>query len=165
MSPCRLSLTLAALLLPAAAFAASDHAHDHGHAHEPAGKSVSFGQPGDPAAPARDVDVTMKEGDGQMSFAPVSLHVKAGEQVRFVLKNDGALAHEFRVSSVADNRAHAAMMAAMPDMKHREPNQTSLEPGASGTLVWRFNKPGTYEYACLVPGHYEAGMHGTLVVE
>jgi uncharacterized cupredoxin-like copper-binding protein len=100
-----------------------------------------------------------------MKFTPDSLAVKKGEQVRFVLQNKGALAHEFRLATVRDNDEHAAMMREMPGMTHHEANAITLGPGKSGEILWRFSQPGRFEFACLIPGHREAGMHGTVTVK
>jgi uncharacterized cupredoxin-like copper-binding protein len=135
----------------------SASAHDEAH--------FAAGAPGDPHKPARTVTVVMSEGDGAMKFTPDRLEVKKGEQVRFVLENKGALAHEFRLATVKDNDEHAAMMREMPDMKHHEANAMTLDPGKTGELVWRFTEGGTFEFACLIPGHREAGMHGTVTVK
>ena len=140
---------LAASLAPASA-------HDEGH--------FTAGAPGDAAKPARTVTVLMTEGDGTMTFTPARLDVKKGEQVHFMLENKGGLAHEFRLATVKDNDSHAAMMREMPDMTHHEANAISLDPGKSGEMVWRFTRAGSFEFACLIPGHREAGMHGTVVV-
>ena len=127
-------------------------------------ETFAVGAPGDPAKAARTVDVTIRDTAGAMRFETVPIRAAPGEQVRFVVKNDGKAAHEFRLDSVAGNAAHKAMMAQMPGMVHHDANAISLAPGARAELVWRFSKPGTYEYACLIPGHYEAGMHGEIVV-
>ena len=95
---------------------------------------------------------------------PSAIRATLGEQIRFVVRNDGQARHEFRIDSIAGNATHKAMMARMPGMVHHDANAITLAPGATGTLVWRFSKPGIYEFACLLPGHYEAGMHGTVVV-
>ena len=90
----------------------------------------------------------------------------AGEQIRFVIRNSGALSHEFFLGGKAEeNKSHAAMMASMPDMKHDDPNAKTVAPGQTATLLWRFSRKGDFEFACLVPGHYEAGMHGTVAVK
>jgi uncharacterized cupredoxin-like copper-binding protein len=132
-------------------------AHDESH--------FDAGAPGDPTQPARVITVVMGESGGAMNFTPDRIQVKTGEQVRFVLENKGALAHEFRLASVKDNDEHAAMMQRMPDMQHREANTITLDAGKSGEMLWRFSKAGTFEFACLIPGHREAGMHGTLLVK
>ena len=132
---------------------------DPGHAH------FSAGRPGDPKKPARVIEVLMKEGNGTMSYVPDRVEVKRGEQVRFVLKNVGALAHEFVLASTADNLKHAALMQKYPDMEHDDPNGKSLETMKSTELLWRFTKAGEFDFACLIPGHREAGMHGKVIVK
>jgi uncharacterized cupredoxin-like copper-binding protein len=136
---------------------ASASAHEEAHA--------AAGVPGDPGKPARAVTIVMSEGDGAMTFTPDRLDLKQGEQVRFVLQNKGALAHEFRLGTVKDNDAHAVTMREMPDMKHHEANAVTVDPGKSGEILWRFPHAGTFEFACLIPGHREAGMHGTVAVK
>ena len=124
----------------------------------------SAGAPGNQKKPARIVQVVMRDGDGKMWFIPDSIKVRKGEQVRFILRNSGALKHEFVLASVKENKEHAEMMKKNPDMAHRDPNAKSVEPGKTAEMIWRFSKGGTFEFACLIPGHYEAGMHGTVAV-
>jgi len=125
----------------------------------------SAGHPGDPKKPARTVTVTMQEDANGMRYVPDRIDVKRGEQVRFVLQNKGALKHEFTLASMQDNKKHGALMMKFPDMEHDDPNAKSIEPGKSAEILWRFDKAGTFEFACLIPGHYEAGMHGTASVK
>jgi uncharacterized cupredoxin-like copper-binding protein len=75
------------------------------------------------------------------------------------------LKHEFVLASVADNDKHARMMMKNPDMDHDDPNAVSAKPGESVEMLWRFDKAGTFEFACLIPGHREAGMRGTVGVK
>ncbi len=149
-----------------------DHAHQHdmheqGHAHDGmAGhEHISAGEPGDPAKPARTVAITMQDANGKMAFVPARIEVHQGEQIRFVLSNAGALEHEFVLGTKADNVAHAEMMKAMPAMRHDDPNAKQIASKGAGELLWKFTKAGEFEFACLIPGHYEAGMHGTVVVK
>jgi uncharacterized cupredoxin-like copper-binding protein len=146
-------LTIAAFIATAG-FAA---AHDADH--------YSAGVPGNAKKPARTVTVVMSDSDGTMKFAPDKLDVKKGEQVRFIIQNKGALKHEFTLASVKDNDKHAEMMKKFPDMEHDDPNAKSVDPGKTAEIVWRFTKAGTFEFACLIPGHREAGMHGTVTVK
>ena len=132
-------------------------AHDDGH--------FVAGEPGVPNRPAKVVEIVMSDADGHMVYKPDRLKVARGEQIKFVIRNHGALAHEFVLGDKSENRAHAQMMASMPDMKHDDPNAKTLEPGESSSLVWRFSREGEFEFACLFPGHYEAGMHGVVVVK
>lgn len=154
-------LGAAVMVTPAWAGAGpAGHSHHHGH-----GTTFSAGKPGDPRKPARVIEVRMAEGDGKMLFVPDGLEIRKGEQVRFVLRNDGALEHEFVLASTADNLAHAEAMKQAPEMAHDEPNAKRLAPGKTGDLVWRFTRAGRFEYGCLIPGHREAGMTGTIVVK
>lgn len=132
-------------------------------AHE--GKHFSAGVPGNAKKPARTVTVVMSDDEGAMKFTPDRLEVKKGEQVRFVIQNKGALKHEFMLASVKDNDKHAEMMKKFPDMEHDDPNAKSVDPGKTAEMVWRFTKTGTFEFACLIPGHREAGMHGSVTVK
>jgi uncharacterized cupredoxin-like copper-binding protein len=132
-------------------------------AHE-ANSKFSAGEPGDPSKPARTVKVIMAESGKKMLFEPTSIEVRRGEQIRFVLSNEGGHDHEFMLGTRADNRKHAAVMKKHPDMEHDDPNAKRLSPLANGDLLWRFTKRGEFEYACLIAGHYEAGMHGKIIV-
>ena len=129
------------------------------------GESFSAGEPGDPKKPSKIVQVTMGEWDGKMLFAPARLEVKKGEQIKFVLRNNGELDHEFVLASTADNLKHAEAMQKEPDMAHEEPNGKQLAPKKTGEIIWKFTKAGEFEYACLIPGHREAGMIGTIVIK
>jgi uncharacterized cupredoxin-like copper-binding protein len=155
--------TVAAALLSATAGAGEGPvSHKHGHGH---GKSFSAGEPGDAKKPSKIIQVTMGERDGKMLFAPARLEVRRGDQIRFVLRNNGELEHEFVLASTADNLKHAEAMKKSPDMAHDEPNGRELAPKKTDELVWRFTQVGEFEYACLIPGHREAGMIGTILVK
>ena len=126
--------------------------------------AASAGEPGDPNKPARTVEVVMSEAQDGMHFTPDRVEAHPGEQIRFSIRNAGAVDHEFFLGTPQANKAHAAMMSAMPEMKHHDPNAVTVAPGASAVLVWRFTHKGEFEFACLVPGHYESGMHGAVAV-
>lgn len=123
------------------------------------------GVPGDAKKVSRTVQIIMKEGDGQMSYEPAQLRVKRGETVRFVIRNHGALDHELVIDTFAGNAKHKLEMEKNPDMEHDDPNAVRIKPKADGSIVWQFTRSGTFEYACLIPGHYEAGMKGRIIVE
>ena len=107
----------------------------------------------------------MGESDGKMTFTPDRIEVRKGEQIKFVLRNNGELDHEFLLASTAANLKHADAMAKNPDMAHDDPNGKRLAPRKAGEMVWKFTKHGTFEYSCLIPGHREAGMVGTIIVK
>lgn len=126
---------------------------------------AAYGVPGDPSKASRDVVVKMKEADGKMLFEPAHIQVRKGEQVRFRLENVGDLDHEFMIGTPAEIDEHADLMKAMPDMKHDDPNAKQVATKAKADLVWRFTKAGEFDFACLIPGHREAGMTGRIVVK
>ena len=171
--------------LPALAMAGGDHAGGHGnddaghshaapaHRHEGAASGNghedeahehrnSAGRPGDPARATRTVEVTMHD---SMRFDPAELKFKAGETVRFRVHNMGKIRHEMVLGSRKEIEEHAEMMRRMPAMEHSDPNMISLAPGEHGELVWQFDQPGSFDFACLVPGHLEAGMTGRIEVK
>lgn len=125
------------------------------------------GHVGDAAKADRSVEVTM----GDMYYEPKSIAIKAGETIRFVLVNKGQLEHEFTLGDEASQAAHRKEMlamlaqhgadhASMPGMHHADANSTTVAPGKTGELTWTFGEARNLEFACNVPGHYEAGMVG-----
>lgn len=125
----------------------------------------SAGEPGSTKSPARVVQITTREGDGKMMFIPNRVEVRRGEQIKFIIRNNGDLDHEFVLASTAENLRHAEAMKKNPDMEHDDPNATRIGPKKVSEIVWKFTKAGTFEYACLIPGHRESGMIGTVVVK
>ncbi len=102
---------------------------------------------------------------GDRFYQPVKIEVKRGEQVRFMLRNSGFEDHEFLLATTEANLKHAAAMRKNPGMEHDEPNGIRLAPKTSGEIVWKFTKAGTFEFSCLIAGHREDGMTGTVVVK
>lgn len=123
------------------------------------------GEPGDPRKASRTIEIGMAEGPGSMTYSLDSIAVRRGEQIRFVLRNTGDLAHEFLLDSMENNAKHKSEMEQHPEMAHDEVNGKRLEPKTSSEIVWRFTNTGKFEFACLIPGHYEAGMKGIIVVK
>lgn len=161
----RIAIAVGALLTSTTAFLATDIgtsisavAHEnHGH--------FSAGKPGDPKKPARTIKVVMREDGKKMAFEPARVTVRKGEQIRFILENAGIDDHEFVLATVKENRKHAELMKKFPDMEHDDPNAKRLAPAAHGEILWKFTKAGTFEFACLIPGHREAGMLGKVLVK
>ncbi|MCC6869293.1 MAG: cupredoxin family protein [Burkholderiales bacterium] len=140
------------------------HAHDEArHAPSPtlSTHAYAFGVQGDPKASAHTVTVVM---DDRMRFTPASIPVRQGETISFVVRNEGKLLHELVIGTPADLARHAETMRKHPGMAHDEPFMVHVKPGAAERLTWRFTKSGRFEFACLVPGHYEAGMKGMIAV-
>jgi uncharacterized cupredoxin-like copper-binding protein len=170
----RQSLALCLLALSSPVWAAPAHIYD-------------FGQPAPAAQATRSVEVVLND----MSFDPTAIEVKAGETVRFVLVNNGQLLHEFNLGDAAMHAKHQQEMLQMQQsgmltptsmkemshgmagmdhaamghgMKHDDPNSVLVEPGKTAELTWTFSKATSLEFACNIPGHYQAGMVGKLTV-
>lgn len=161
-------LAAAFSLATTTAFAAGSgdhsHDHDHGHGHDGHMQMMMSGMPGMKEDVDRTINVTMREtDDGDMIFEPSEFNIKQGETIRFHITNEGELEHEFVIDTMEGNAKHKEMMAQM-DMEHDDPNSIVLDAGESGELVWNFSNAGAFEAACLIPGHYESGMHGPIKV-
>ena len=126
---------------------------------------VAYGKPGDPKKPARLVQVSMGEKDGKMHFIPNRIEIRRGEQVKFQLRNNGEMDHELVLATLEENLKHAIEMQKNPDMEHDDPNAKRLAPKKTGEIVWAFTKAGQFDFSCLIPGHREAGMTGTIIVK
>ena len=120
-----------------------------------------FGREGDPKKAVRTIKVDMSD---KMRFSPGELTIKTGETVRFDVKNSGKTLHEMVLGTMDELKAHAELMRKHPGMEHDEPYMAHVAPGKVERIVWQFTKPGEYYYGCLVPGHFEAGMVGKIVV-
>jgi uncharacterized cupredoxin-like copper-binding protein len=151
--------SLSLLALPA--FAHGNEAHQSTSKKRPAPEQKSFGIEGDPARVSRSIEVKMND---QMRFEPSVITVKQGETIRFVHRNLGRVLHEMVIGTRADLEEHAALMRKFPEMEHDEPYMAHVGPGKRGQIVWQFNRAGDFEFACLIPGHFEAGMRGTIKV-
>ena len=125
------------------------------------GHAAALGKPGDPGKVSRSIEVEMND---DMRFKPDSIRVKQGETIRFIVRNTGKVKHEMVLGTIKELKEHAGMMRKFPGMAHADPNQVSVDPGMTGELVWQFTKAGTFDFACLVPGHFEAGMVGKVRV-
>lgn len=140
------------------------HGEPHaGHAKGPVKKEqTDWGIAGEARAVKRTLDVAM--GD-DMRFTPAHIAVALGETLRFRVRNSGKVMHEFVIGTPAENAKHAELMVKFPDMEHDEPWMAHVAPGKTGEIVWTFNRPGRFEFACLIAGHYAAGMKGSIAVE
>jgi uncharacterized cupredoxin-like copper-binding protein len=154
-------IAAAALLAPLAALA---HGNTHGQAAPRAGAKDQkpWGIAGDRKAVTRTIAVGMAD---DMRFTPDRIEVRRGETIRFVAANKGKVLHELVIATPDELDAHAAMMAKYPNMEHDEPYMAHVKPGRRGDIVWHFNRAGEFRFACLVAGHYQAGMVGTLIVK
>ena len=141
------------------------HAHsDAIHARKPRpvqSEDTSFGRPGD----ARRIDLTIRiDMSDTMRFEPDRLVVKQGDTVRFLVRNSGKVMHEMVIGTRSELDAHAQLMQKHPGMEHDEPYMAHVGPGKVESIVWQFTKAGEFLFGCLLPGHFAAGMVGTIVV-
>jgi uncharacterized cupredoxin-like copper-binding protein len=156
-----LMATLGALLVPSAP------AWSHGN--EPHGKPPAAARKeqkpwdiaGDARAARRTIDIVMTDG---MRFLPDRLEFRRGETVRLRIRNQGQMLHELVIGTQQQLDTHAALMLKFPTMEHDEPYMAHVAAGQTGEIVWRFNRAGDFNFACLIAGHYQAGMVGTIKV-
>lgn len=148
----------------AAAPAHNDQEHDSRKRTYDASKVVerAFGRQGDPKNVTRVVKLGMSDA---FRFTPADITVKRGETIKFIMHNDGKQMHEMVLGTPEELKQHAEMMKKFPEMQHADANMAHVKPGASGEIVWQFTKVGEYQFACLLPGHYEAGMVGKVTVK
>ena len=124
--------------------------------------STEFGSYEPELEPSRTVEISMAD---TMRFSPATLDIKAGDVVKFVVSNEGALQHEFVLGTAASLSEHAELMIKFPNMEHEEPYMAHVDPGKEMEIVWQFTQAGSFEFGCLLPGHFQAGMKGTITVE
>ncbi len=120
---------------------------------------TAFGDYQKNLVPNRVIEVRMSD---NMRFNPETLAIQRGEVIRFEIVNEGKLLHEFVLGTQQSLEAHARMMRQNPGMKHDEPYMAHVEPGQSRSITWRFSDDVAPAYGCLLPGHFEAGMKGTV---
>ncbi|MDH3239902.1 MAG: cupredoxin family protein [Alphaproteobacteria bacterium] len=171
-----LTATLA-LILSSGAYAAGQHGGGHGH-------GPNIGKPGEASQVTRTIEMVMTDN----RFTPEKITIKKGETIRFKVRNNGQIVHEFNIGTAAMHAAHQKEMAMMVEhgvleidkinrqkmnmdmggghvMKHDDPNSVLLEPGKSAEVIWTFSSDAKLEFACNVPGHYDAGMVGKIDIE
>ena len=124
-------------------------------------EETAFGRAGDPRKVTRTIRVRVSDA---MRFTPSEFTVKPNQTVRFVISNSGQVPHEMVIGTAEELKKHAELMRKFPEMEHDEAYIAHVKPGKAGEIVWQFTKPGEYRFACLVAGHFDAGMVGKLVV-
>ncbi len=134
----------------------------HHNASAPVAKEQKdWGIAGDAQAVRRTITLRMND---DMRFTPSHIEVREGDTVRLRAENRGKVLHEIVLGTQAELAQHAQMMQKFPGMEHDEPHMAHVGAGRRGDIVWHFNRPGSFDFACLIPGHYEAGMTGTITV-
>lgn len=159
-------LLMALLASTSAATAAAAADHDSAHAQKPRKNTRSaaeqaFGRVGDPRKVKRVIHIDMSD---TMRFFPGEVRMKRGDTVRFELRNSGVLHHEMVIGSMDHLKKHAALMKRNGGVGDVDASAVHAAPGEKASMVWHFTKPGEFYYGCLVPGHFDAGMIGTIVV-
>lgn len=157
-------VALAALTLASTgAFAHGDEEHAKPRVYDAKHvEATAFGQEGNPKKVSRTIKVDMAD---SMRFTPSDVTVEKGETVRFVVHNSGQVLHEMVLGTREALAEHAALMKKFPNMEHADANMAHVKPSKTGEIVWQFTKPGEFQFACLQPGHFEAGMVGKVVVK
>ncbi|MHB8057920.1 MAG: cupredoxin domain-containing protein [Desulfuromonadaceae bacterium] len=135
--------------------ASDKHAGDHG-------SGDVIGQAGNPEKVTRTISIDMSDA---MRFTPATITVKQGETIRFVVRNSGKIPHEMVLGTEKDLMEHYEAMKKHPEMEHADDNMVTVQPGKTGEIIWHFTKAGSVSFACLLPGHYEAGMKGAVKVK
>jgi uncharacterized cupredoxin-like copper-binding protein len=161
---------LAALLVSALGTTGATAVFAHGDGHpaqaipfDPAKvQETAYGRQGDPAKVTRTVTIAMND---TMRFTPSVLTVKRGETLRLNIINKGKVLHELVLGTADELKKHAELMKRFPDMEHDEPQMAHVQAGKRGEIVWQFTQVGEFQFACLLPGHFEAGMVGTVIVK
>ena len=155
------SLLLGIFLLSASsAFAHGNSGHKMS-ANMQAKEQKAWGIAGDVGKVNRTIKVDMRD---TMRFSPDTIKVRRGETLRLSMTNSGRVMHEFVLGTTAYIVEHAELMRRFPTMEHDEPHMAHVSPGKAGEIVWTFNQVGEFDFACLLPGHYESGMAGKVVV-
>jgi uncharacterized cupredoxin-like copper-binding protein len=156
---------LAAAVLATSFAIVAPSAHAHGDTHKTSAPistdEYAFGKEGDPKHVTRTITVDM--GDN-MRYSPSEIRVRQGETIRFVVKNSGKLKHELVLGTMGELKAHGELMKKNPEMEHGDPYMAHVNPGKQEEMVWQFTKAGEFNYGCLAPGHFEAGMLGKITV-
>lgn len=148
-------------------YAVAGATYAHGDAKGPAKarqavEEKAFGREGTAGKVTRTINVDMSD---KLRFTPSVINVAHGETVRLAVKNSGKAMHELVLGTMAELREHAALMKRFPAMQHDDAHMAHVKPGATQTIIWQFTQAGEFYYGCLLPGHFEGGMVGKIVVK
>ena len=148
-----ISISIPALLLSITALASGSHGGGHGEA--------AIGKPGVASKVTRTINIDMRD---DMRFHNSIIDAKRGETIRFIAKNSGKVKHEMVLGTQKDLKEHYELMKKNPEMEHADANMVTVAPGKTGEIIWQFTSAGKVDFACLQPGHYDAGMEGQVIV-
>ena len=155
------ALLIASALSVGATLAYAHGKDEHKKPVEVKKEQKEWGIAGDAKAVKRTINLTMSD---DMRFTPDKIEVKQGETVKLVMKNSGKILHELVIGTQKELETHAALMLKFPTMEHEEPYMAHVAPGKTGTIIWTFNRAGDFDFACLIAGHFQAGMKGKIKV-
>ncbi|MES2401645.1 MAG: cupredoxin family protein [Pseudomonadota bacterium] len=148
-----LMIAVPSLLLAMTAMASGTHAGGH--------DDSAIGKPGVASRVSRTITMDMTDA---MRFSVPNVKVKRGETIRFVVRNSGKVKHEMVLGTEKELKEHYEVMKKNPEMEHADANMVTVAPGKTGEIIWQFTKAGKVDFACLQPGHYDAGMKGFVTV-
>ena len=134
-------------------FASGNHAGGH--------DTDTIGKPGVASKVTRTIQVDMNDA---MRYTPPNITAKQGETIRLVVANSGKITHELVLGTQKELREHYEAMKKNPEMEHADPQMVTVKPGQKSEIIWQFTKAGKVDFACLQPGHFDAGMKGAIAV-
>ena len=149
------AVTVALSIGAVAPIAQATGSHAGGH------DESAIGEPGKAASVTRTVAVDMSDA---MRYTPPHIEARQGETIRFVVANSGKVKHELVLGTEKELKEHYEVMKKFPEMEHNDPNMVTVAPGKTGEVIWKFTRAGKIDFACLQPGHYDAGMKGAVAV-
>ena len=143
-----------------------------------------IGEKGDPKNIDRTIEIKMYDN----YYEPNLIKVKKGETIKFIVQNLGEMVHEYNIATKEMHIKHQPEMQKLMEhgillvdkidmvkmkemskkdhsLSHSHSNSIMLEPKKTGVIIWKFSKDINLEIACNVPGHYESGMVGKIVLK
>ena len=143
-----------------------------------------IGEKGDPNSIDRTIKIKMYDN----YYEPDIINVKKGETIKFIVQNLGEMVHEYNIATKEMHIKHQPEMQKLVDhgilmvdkidkekmkkmskmdhsLSHSHANSVMVEPKKTGEIVWKFSKNLTLEMACNIPGHYETGMIGQIIIK
>ncbi|MEI8595848.1 copper-resistant cuproprotein CopI [Photobacterium sp. Hal280] len=124
----------------------------------------AVGMPAQGAKPDKVVHVILSD-DMKIRFKK-DVQIEANDVVQFVVMNTGKIDHEFSIGSMAEQLKHREMMRNMTTgHAHDSGSTVTVKPGQAKQLRWYFHGEPDVELACNIPGHAEAGMVKSILVQ
>ncbi len=143
-----------------------------------------IGEKGDPNNIDRTINIKMYDN----YYEPSLIKIKKGETIKFIVQNLGDMVHEYNIGTKEMHIKHQPEMQKLVEhgillvdkidkvkmkemakndhsLAHAHSNSVMLEPKKTGEIIWKFSKDLNLEIACNVPGHYEVGMIGQIIIE